>query len=75
MGGSLRPDGRDIAVRDGQLAPVTCVACGCRLEAVESAGGVAWFHYGRMAGKDARGDRPGCVEAAHDVGGHASLAA
>ena len=75
MGGSPRPDGRETAVRDGQLVPVTCAVCGCRLEAVESSGGLAWFHYGRMAGSDARGDRPGCIDAAHDAGGRADLAA
>jgi len=32
------------AVREGHLAPVTCSACGCRLEAVDEAGAVAWFH-------------------------------
>lgn len=74
-GGSPRPDGHDTAVRDGQLVPVTCAACGCRLEAVEDGGGVAWFHYGRLAGKDARGDRPGCIDEAHDTGGRAHLAA
>ena len=75
MGGSPRPDGRETAVRDGQLVPVTCAACGCRLEAVEGSGGLAWYHYGRMAGSDARGDRPGCIDAAHDAGGRADLAA
>jgi hypothetical protein len=73
--GSPRPDWRDVAVRDGQLAPVTCESCGCRLEAVEATDGVAWFHFGRLAGSDARGDRPGCIDAAHDAGGHAALAA
>jgi len=63
------------AVREGQLAPVTCSACGCRLEAVDEAGAVAWFHYGRLAGRDARGDRVACIDAAHDAEGHAGLAA
>lgn len=75
MGGAPRPDWSDVAVRDGQLVPVTCDACGCRLEAVEGAEGVAWFHFGRLAGSDARGDRPGCVEAAHDSWGKPALAA
>ena len=74
--GSPRQDGLDqTAVRDGQLAPVTCEACGCRLEPVEQSAGVAWFHYGRLAGRDARGDRTGCIDAAHDAGGHPALAA
>jgi hypothetical protein len=75
MGGSPRPDWQDLAVRDGQVAPVTCDACGCRLEAVESGDSVAWFHYGRMAGRDARGDRPVCVDEAHDSWGKPALAA
>jgi hypothetical protein len=74
MGGSPRPD-HQMAVRDGQLAPVTCEACGCRLESVGQPGAEAWFHFGRGGGRDARGDRPACIEAAHDAGGHASLAA
>ena len=75
MGGSPRNDGREMAVRDGQLVPVTCEACGCRLESVARAGTTAWFHFGRMGGSDARGCRVGCVEAAHDAGGRAALAA
>lgn len=66
---------RPLAVREGQLAPVTCHACGCRLEAVESRDGVEWFHYGRLGGRDARGDRVACIDAAHDAEGHAALAA
>jgi hypothetical protein len=62
------------AVREGQLAPVTCEACGCRLEAVGT-DAVAWFHFGRISGRDARGDRVACIDAAHDAGGHAALAA
>jgi hypothetical protein len=75
MGGSPRPDGHEMAVRDGQLAPVTCEACGCRLESVDTGETTAWFHYGRMAGRDARGCRVGCIEAAHDAGGRTTLLA
>lgn len=53
------------AVRDGQTAPVTCVVCGCRLEA----GGGAWYHFNPIAGRDARGDRVACADAAHDARG------
>lgn len=53
------------AVRDGQQAPVTCAACGCRLAAT----GDAWFHFHPMGGRDARGCRVGCAEAAHDASG------
>lgn len=63
------------SVRDGQLAPVTCAACGCRLEPVGPSGRQAWFHFGRGAGRDARGCRVTCVDAAHDTQGRAALAA
>ena len=56
-----------IAVRDGQGAPVTCSACGCRL----TAAGDAWFHFNPIAGRDARGCRIGCADAAHDASGRA----
>ena len=64
-----------LAVREGQLAPVTCSACGCRLEVVEGDHDVAWFHFGRISGRDARDDRIACIDAPHDAGGHAALAA
>jgi hypothetical protein len=57
------------AVRDGQLAPVTCAACGCRLDASGTADEAPWFHFGRLGGRDARGCRPDCVESAHDRSG------
>ena len=58
---------RPIAVRGGQVAPVTCAACGCRL----AASGEAWFHFNPLAGRDARGCRVACADAAHDVTGRA----
>jgi hypothetical protein len=58
----LRPS---LAVRDGTSAPVTCAACGCRLTQT----GDAWFHFSPLGGRDARGCRVGCVDAAHDAGG------
>jgi hypothetical protein len=64
----------DRAVRDGQVAPVTCVACGCRLEASGTADEAPWFHFGRMGGRDARGDRTACIEAPHDRSGRPILA-
>jgi hypothetical protein len=63
------------AVRDGQIAPVTCDACGCRLESVGPSGREGWFHFGRMGGRDARGCRVACVELEHDASGRAALAA
>ena len=53
------------AVRDGHGAPVTCAACGCRL----SADGEMWFHFNPLGGRDARGCRIACADAAHDVSG------
>jgi hypothetical protein len=53
-------------VRDGQMAPVTCGACGCRLD--HSAPGT-WYHFGRFAGRDARGCRVECVDLGHDAAG------
>ncbi len=58
---------RPIAVRGGQGAPVTCAACGCRLAAT----GEAWFHFNPLAGRDARGCRIACADAAHDASGRA----
>ena len=66
---------RPRAVRDGQIAPVTCAACGCRLEASGTADEAPWFHFGRMGGRDARGDNPVCVEAPHDRSGRPILPA
>lgn len=56
---------RPLAVRDGQGAPVTCAACGCRL----SRTGDAWFHFNPIGGRDARGCRIACADAAHDAAG------
>lgn len=63
------------AVRDGQIAAVSCVNCGCRLEPSGTADEAPWFHFGRMGGRDARGDRPVCIDAPHDRGGLPILAA
>jgi hypothetical protein len=57
-----------IAVRDGQLAAVTCVSCGCRLQST-GAGDGSWRHYGAIGGRDARGCRPSCVDLGHDAAG------
>jgi hypothetical protein len=65
----------DRAVRDGQMAVVTCAACGCRLEASGTSDDAPWFHFGRLGGLDARGDSPVCVDAPHDRSGRAILAA
>lgn len=54
-----------IAVRDGQGAPVTCATCGCRL----APAGDAFVHFNPLAGRDARGCRIACADAAHDASG------
>jgi hypothetical protein len=58
---------RPLAVRGGQEGPVTCAACGCRLTVT----GDAWFHFNPLAGRDARGCRIACADAAHDPTGRA----
>lgn len=58
---------RPIAVRGGQGAPVTCASCGCRLAAT----GETWFHFNPLGGRDARGCRVACADAAHDATGRA----
>jgi hypothetical protein len=57
------------AIRDGRAAPVTCAACGCRLERVGFVNQAAWFHFSPMDGRDARGCRVDCAELAHDGSG------
>jgi len=56
---------RIVAVRDGRDGPVVCAACGCRL----SATGEAYFHFNPISGRDARGCRIACADAAHDAAG------
>ncbi|HET9757907.1 MAG TPA: hypothetical protein VFP66_15490 [Candidatus Limnocylindrales bacterium] len=56
---------RPLAVRDGAGAPVTCSSCGCRLFQT----GEAWFHFNPLGGRDARGCRVACADAAHDATG------
>jgi hypothetical protein len=67
------PELPPVAVRDGRSAPVTCAECGCRLQAVGHPGAEAWFHYSPLAGRDARGCRVDCADAAHDAFGRAAL--
>jgi hypothetical protein len=63
-----------MAVRDGQIAVVTCAACGCRLELSPSMDG-SWRHFGAIGGRDARGCRTACVEAPHDALGRSAIPA
>lgn len=55
--------------------PVTCVACGCRLQHSAANGVEGWFHFAPMNGRDARGDRVDCVDAVHDSRGRAAATA
>jgi hypothetical protein len=64
---------RSVAVRDGHGAPVTCAACGCRLRSGMADNDIAWFHFNPIAGRDARGCRVDCVDAAHDVAGYRAV--
>jgi hypothetical protein len=50
--------------------PVTCAACGCRLQESGS-GEAAWYHFTPLGGRDARGCRVACVELPHDALGQA----
>ncbi|MBA2373791.1 MAG: hypothetical protein H0V74_06260 [Chloroflexi bacterium] len=65
----LHPSDSDLdrlrAVREGRSAPVTCVACGCRLDTT----GATFFHFNPIGGRDARGCQVPCADAAHDVSG------
>jgi hypothetical protein len=69
----LHPSDRELqpilAVRDGHAAPVTCVSCGCRLVVAGEVG----FHFNPLAGRDARGCRVACSDAAHDLSGRPLL--
>ena len=63
------PELRTIAVRDGQGAPVTCAACGCRLAHAED----GFVHFNPIGGRDARGCRIDCADALHDASGQPIL--
>jgi hypothetical protein len=58
------------SVRDGRLVPITCAACGCRLE--QRADG-DWWHFAGAAGRDARGCIVACAEQPHFGGIAAAL--
>lgn len=50
------------SVRDGRLAPVTCVTCGCRLEQHTDG---TWWHFSGRGNRDARGCILDCAERPH----------
>lgn len=50
--------------------PVTCAACGCRLNGLTGLLDGTYRHYSSMTvGQDARGCKPACVDALHDHDG------
>lgn len=57
----------------GRDAPVTCAACGCRLQAVGPSGSESWYHFNPIAGRDARGCLVECADAPHDAAGQPEL--
>jgi hypothetical protein len=64
-------DARSFLPRQDRGGPVTCAACGCRLQPVGSSDAAAYFHFGSLGGRDARGCRIDCADLAHDATGHA----
>lgn len=64
-------DTNHIAGADTRSGPVTCAACGCRLERASANGVSGWYHFSPMAGRDARGCKVGCADDAHDATGRA----
>jgi len=49
--------------------PVTCASCGCRLELSRTPTEEAWYHFGPLGGRDARGHRVACLDLAHNAHG------
>lgn len=62
-------DGRNAFVLRADGGPVTCASCGCRLQPVGPTDAAAFFHFGSMGGRDARGCRVECADLAHDASG------
>lgn len=52
----------NFSVREGRLAPITCVACGCRLARRDDGN---WWHFAGTEGRDARGCIVGCADQPH----------
>jgi hypothetical protein len=50
--------------------PVSCEACGCRLMPASDSDAATWRHLPSLDPlRDARGDRPACIDALHDSEG------
>ena len=60
--------------RDAAGGPVTCTACGCRLDRGSADGVSGWYHFAAVAGRDARGCKVECAGDAHDARGRALVA-
>ncbi|MEO5964955.1 MAG: hypothetical protein ABIR11_05775 [Candidatus Limnocylindrales bacterium] len=65
-------DTNGIAGAEVRTGPVTCTACGCRLQ---RASADTYRHFAPMAGRDARGDKVDCADAEHDRSGRPLVAA
>jgi hypothetical protein len=61
-------DTTGIAGSELPTGPVTCAACGCRLERSSAD---TYTHFSPMAGRDARGCKVDCADAPHDRTGRA----
>jgi hypothetical protein len=68
-----RHDDTESSVRS-HGSPVTCEACGCRLEAAGGARDGEYSHFQPFDGRDARGCRVDCVGLVHDSTGRPVLA-
>lgn len=64
-----RHDDAESLLSARSISPVTCAACGCRLEASTGAKDGEYRHFGRFGGRDARGCNVPCVDAVHDSTG------
>jgi hypothetical protein len=67
---SIERDFTAFSVREGRLAPVTCVACGCRLERRADD---TWWHFSGRGDRDARGCIVACAEQPHYGGVAAAI--
>jgi len=63
---AIERDPTVFSVRDGRLVPVTCVACGCRLERRDDG---TWWHFAGRGTRDARGCIVECAQWPHDAPG------
>lgn len=60
---------RNDANQEWTRGPVTCSACGCRLEALAGARDGEYRHFAGFQGRDARGCTVDCVSLVHDANG------